>query len=71
MAVNVAGLNLGMILIAMNDQQRYRFRTDALSFALFIVAVRFVYGFTRRWSRNHAYDRVLNAVFRITPRPRV
>jgi hypothetical protein len=67
MAVNVVGLNLGMILIAMNDQQRYRFRTDALSFALFIVAARCTYRLTRRWRRNQAYDRVLNALDHAAP----
>ena len=52
---------LGMILISMNDQQRYRFRTDALSLVLLIVAIRFAYRLIRRWCRRLVRHRMLNA----------
>ncbi|MGB8299237.1 MAG: hypothetical protein WCG85_27720 [Polyangia bacterium] len=62
MVANVVGLNAGMILVAAIDHQRYRFRTDALSFVLFIVAIRSLYRLTQRRRRSHAYDMVLNAL---------
>jgi hypothetical protein len=56
-----------MILIAAIDHHRYRFRTDALSFVLFIVAVRFAYRLTQRRRRSRAYDMVLNALDHAAP----
>lgn len=72
LVANVVGLNAGMILIAAIDHHRYRFRTDALSFVLVIVAVRFAYRLTQRRRRSRAYDMVLNALDHAAlPKPEV
>jgi hypothetical protein len=69
LAVNVAGLNSAMILLAPDDQQRYRSRTDTLSFLLAVfLLVRLARYLNGKWTQGE-FRRALRLADRLASAP--